>query len=229
MADTFLVSVADAIGIDPTTGNALFHGTANISSAFTLSMSSADVRAGRNNGLRFKYMHTRDLAVNVEQAIFEKTFIALNSGSNVLNQTVNVLNTDCVELTNGVGTLDETPASGVTVSVIRANGVIVPVTPSGDEITVPGSTGSEKVTAIYRYADQVDRIAISSTEPPSIITLILTADVRNTDGQLVERFQVEVLNFQIDGSAESTLPVYIVIYRMNSEYAGNSLELNLVA
>ncbi len=204
MADTFLVSVADAIGLDPTTGNALFQGTANINSTFTLSMASSDVRAGRANGLRFKYMHTRDLAINIEQAIFEKTFLALNAGSNLLNQTVNALKTDCVDLVGGVGNLTETP-TGTSVSVIKADGTIQQVVQNGTEITVP-NTGNEKVNAIYRYSDTVDRIAVNSTEPPSIITLILTADVRNTDGQLVEQLQIEVPSLQIDGSVKALCP-----------------------
>ena len=70
MANEFLVSVADVILQDATTGAALAYGKANISSAFTLSMQSADVRAGINNPLLYSYYHTRELSVKVEQATF---------------------------------------------------------------------------------------------------------------------------------------------------------------
>lgn len=202
MADTFLVTVADSVGLNPTTGEAIFFGKANISSAFTLSMGSTDVRGGRNNPLRYKFLHDRDLAINIDQAVFEKTFLALNVGSNVLNQTVNVLKTECITLSSDDGTVTETPVGDI--NVIKEDGTIITVTPTGKDFTVP-SGGDAKVTAIYRYADTVDRVTVGVTEPPSVITLILTAEVRNSNGTLVEQLQIEIPNFQIDGNYELSL------------------------
>jgi hypothetical protein len=198
MADnTFLVSVAKAIGLNPNTQEAIFYGKANLSSAFNLTMQSTDVRGGVNNPLLYKYYHDRDLEINIEQAVFEKTFLALNVGSAILNETVNVLKTECVTLSGGNGTLDETPVGNV--SVIKADGTIISVTPVGDAITVAGG-GNTKVTAIYRYSDTVDRVTVNTTTPPSTITLILIAEVRDNKGNVVEELQIEVPSFQISGN-----------------------------
>lgn len=201
MSDTFLVSVADAIGLDPSTGNALFYGTANINSAFTLSMGNTDVRAGKNNALRYKYMNSRDLAVNIEQATFEKTFMALNTGSSILNTTVNVVKTECVQLTAGVGTLSDAAIGDV--NVFKEDGTIVQVTATGGGLTITVPSGAEtKVTAVYRYSDTVDRLSINTTQPPNVITLILIADVRDNAGVLVEQLNIEIPSLQIDGNYE---------------------------
>lgn len=202
MADTFLVSVADAIGLDTTTGNALFYGLANLNSAFTLSMANTDVRGGKNAPLRYKYFHSRDLGVNIEQSIFEKTFMALNVGEAIVNQVVEALYTECIQLASDDGTLTETPIGDV--NVLKEDGTIIQVTPTGKNITVP-SGGNAKVTAIYKYSDTVDRLPVGTTNPPSVIDLYLLADIRDTDGILVERLSIHVPRFQIDGSYELSL------------------------
>lgn len=195
--NTFLVSVADAIGLDPTTGEALFFGKANLTSAFEVSMANTDVRGGKNNPLLFKYMHDRDLMVNIEQAIFGKTFLGLQVGSGVLNGTVNVLKTECITLTAGTGTVSEVPIGNL--QVFKADGTIVTVTPTGSNFTVSGGANTN-VTVVYRYADTADRIAVTTTTPPDVITLILTAEVRNNKGVVVELLQIEVPSLQLDGN-----------------------------
>lgn len=199
MADTntFLVSVANALVLDPTTRQGIAYGKANISSSFELSMANTDVRGGINNALLYKYMHDRDLMVNIEQAIFAKTYLGLNVGSSVLNSTVNVVNTECIQLTGDAGVLTETPIG--TVTVFKADGTVAYVTPVGKNITVP-SGGATIVTAVYSYSDTVDRVSISTTKPPSVVTIILTAEVRNSAGTLVELLQIEVPRVQIDGN-----------------------------
>lgn len=202
MGNTFLVSVAEAIGFNPSTEEAIFYGKANLTSAFTLTMANTDVRGGINNPLLYKYMHDRDLEISIESATFDKTFLALNVGSTVLNETVNVIKTECVQLTAGEGTVTATPIGNV--SVFKADGTIVTVTPVGTTITVPGGE-STTVKVVYRYSDTVDRIAIQTTTPPTVITLILIAEVRDDTGAIIEYFQVEVPRLQIDGNYELTL------------------------
>jgi len=62
----FLVSVADVIGRDATSGNALFYGKTNISSAFTTSMTAVEGRGGKGNPLQVLYYHSKKLEINVE-------------------------------------------------------------------------------------------------------------------------------------------------------------------
>ena len=203
MADNkFLVTVADAIGLDPTTGEALFYGKANLTSAFEVTMSNTDVRGGKNNPLLFKYMQSRDLNVNIEQAIFGKTFLGLQVGSNVLNASINAVYTECITLSGGNGTVTETPIGNL--QVVKADGTIITVTPTGKNFTVP-SGASTMVNVIYRYAVVADRISVSTTTPPSVITLILLAEVRNTAGVLTDILQIEVPRLQLDGAYSLSL------------------------
>ena len=111
MSNKFIVSVANAIGRDPVTKQAIFYGKANLNSAFTLSMSESEVRGGINNSLLFTYKHTRDLSINIEQVIASKTFLALNTGSALQNAvSTRVLATECVTFAaNGTVTLKHTP------------------------------------------------------------------------------------------------------------------------
>jgi len=197
MANTFLVSVADAIGLDPTTGNAIFVGTANMSSAFTLSMANSDVRGSKGNALLFKYMHTRDLEISIEQATFEKDFLALNVGESILNQTVNTIKTECITLSSDDGTVSETPVGDIT--VFKEDGTSLTVTPTGSNFTVP-SGGNAKVTVVYKYSDTVDRLPIGVTNPPNVIDLYLIADIRDNEGTLVEQLSINIPSFQISGS-----------------------------
>lgn len=202
MANTFLVSVANAIGRDPNTKEAIFIGKANLSSAFKLSMASTDVRGGINNPLLYKYMHDRDLEVTIDQAIFGKSFLALNVGNNILNSTVNVAKTESITLSSGAGVATETPIGNI--SVIKADGTISTVTPSGKNFTVVGGADT-CVTIHYTYADAVDRLTIETTKPPSVIDLILEAEVRDNKGNLVEIFQINVPSFQVSGNYELSM------------------------
>jgi hypothetical protein len=221
MADNkFLVSVANALAINPTTHAALFYGKANLNSAFTLSMQSTDVRGGINNALLYKFMHDRDLAISIEAATFGKDILALNVGSSVVNGAVNVWKSECIQLSTNAGTLTETPVGNVEVQ--KADGSWATVTPSSTTITVSGG-GNTAVWAHYRYSDTVDRITVGTTVPPSVVTLILTAEVRTQAGGLVELLQIEVPYVQVDGNYELSLTADGV---STEKITGNALSVN---
>lgn len=197
MDNTFLVTVADAIGLDSTTGEGLFYGKANLTSAFEVTMANTDVRGGKNNPLLYRYMHDRDLSINIEQAIFGKTFLGLQVGSSVLNETFNALNTECIALSGGNGTVAATPVGNL--QVFKNDGTILEVTPSGLNFTVPGG-GDSLVNVVYRYSTTADRVSVSTTKPPSVITLVLLAEVRNSAGVITDILQIEVPRLQLDGA-----------------------------
>lgn len=193
----FLVSVADAIIRDPSTSDAIAVGKANISSAFTLSMAATQVRGGINNPLLYTYMHDRDLKVEIKQATFGKVLLGLNTGSLITSSTVSVVKSECVQLSAGVGTVTETPLGNVT--AFLPSGLSQTVTPSSKTITVSGGANS-MVTAVYTYTDTVDRIAIETIKPPSIVDLTLVAQIRDTDGIQQYDLQINIPKFQVDGN-----------------------------
>jgi hypothetical protein len=199
MANEFVVSVANFIARDPTTGNALAYGKTNISSAFGITMQNTDVRGGILNPLLYSYYHTREVTINLEQATFGETILALNAGATVSTGAVNVLQTDCLTLSSsGSGTISLTPVGNV--SVILPSGTISTVTPTVKTITVTGGENAV-VTAIYVTSKSADQITISTTTPPSIIDLTLIAEIRSASQSTVLKYlQINIPQFQVSGN-----------------------------
>jgi len=195
----FLVSVADVVIRDPSTGNALALGKANISSAFTLSMQSADVRAGINNALLYSYYHTREMSIKVESATFDSTILALNSGATVSTGAVNVTQTECVTLSSsGSGTISLTPVGNVT--VFLADGTVTTVTPTGKNITVSGGA-SQSPSVAYITSKSADQIVIGSTTPPTVVDLTLIAEIRDKVTTGIKKYlQINIPAFQVAGN-----------------------------
>jgi len=198
MANQFLVSVADAILRDATTGDAIAYGIANLNSAFTLSTAETQVRGGISNPLLFTYIHDRQLEVQIEQATFDKNILALNAGQSVVSGTVNVTQTDCLVLSSsGSGTITLTPVGDVT--VFLPNGTVETVTPATKDITT-ASGADQRVTAVYITAVSADQITIETTTPPTVVDLTLIAEVRDSTGVIVEKLQINIPRFQVDGN-----------------------------
>ena len=199
----FLVSVADAILRDPTTGDALAYGTANLNSSFTMSMQKTDVRGGKNNPLLYTYFHDRTVEIKIEQATFNQTILALNAGTNILSGAVSVLKTECfVTSSSGSATLAETPIGDV--SCILANGTVDVVTPTAKVITIT-SADDQRITAIYTYSDTVDRVTVESITPPTVVDLTLLAEVRDNTGVITYNLQINIPRFQISGNYTMSL------------------------
>jgi hypothetical protein len=203
MANEFLVSVADAIGRNPSTGALLFVGKANISSSFTMSTQKTEVRGGIGNPVVYTYYHDKAVEVSIESATFEKSILAINAGASIVNETVEVVKQEAVTLVGGEGTLSETPVSD-TVGILFNSGAIQNVAPSGTSITVSGG-GSETVTAVYTYEVVADSITGSSTEPPTGVDLTLISEVRNSSTALIYYFVVNIPNFNVSGNYTMSL------------------------
>jgi len=198
MANEFLVSVANAILRDPNTGNAIMYGKANISSAFTMSMTATEVRGGINNPLLYSYYHDKKLEIKVEDATFSQTMLALNAGASVLTGSVNVTKTDCIVLSaSGSGVLTATPVGNVT--VFLPNGSIQTVTPSTKDITVSGGANL-RVDAVYISAMSADQLTIETTTPPSVVDMTLLAELRDNTNVIVKYLQIQIPRFQISGN-----------------------------
>lgn len=198
MAREFLVSVANAVIRNATTGEAIAFGKSNLESSFELSTAETEVRGGINNPLLYTYIHDRNLTININEATFNETVLGLNVGSLAVNGAVNVVQTDCLVLSSGSGTLTTMPTS-TTVSVFLPNGTISVVTPSGSAIYVAGG-GSQRVDCVYETSKTADQITVGTTTPPSVVDLTLIAEVRDTDGNVSNYLQINVPNFQVMGN-----------------------------
>jgi len=198
MADKFLVSVADVILRDPTTKVAIAHGVTNATTSLTQTMQKTEARGGINNPLRYTYYHDRNVEFKIEMTTFNEYVLALNSGTTVANGSVQCVKTDCVTLSSGSGTLTKTPVGNVT--VIYQNGATQTVTPVGTSVYIAGG-GSQMVDLVYDYMTTADRLTVGATTPPSIVELILTAEVRDASHSTVlQYFQVVVPSFSVAGN-----------------------------
>lgn len=199
-----LVSVADAIIRDPATGAAIMIGTANISTAFKMTMANTDARGGINNPLLYSYYHTKELTVDIEQATFGETFLPLNAGASISTGAVTVVQTDCLTTSaSSAAQLTLTPIGNV--SVVLADGSIQTVTPSTKDIVLSGAA-NQKVTAIYNTSKTADQVVIGATTPPSIVDLTLIAEIRDQSHSTVVKYlQINIPSFQVNGNYDLTM------------------------
>lgn len=204
----FLVSVANAVGRDPETGNGLFYGTTNASTAVNLSMTEEEIRGGINNVVQGIYYHDKTLECTIEKPTFARAFMPLNVGSDIINQNIKVLQTECLTLdASGNGTISKAPVGTVNVfldedTVAQANasqgagGAYV--------ISVPTMAG-QMVTAIYDAMEVVDTLTVETTTPPKVVDLTLLIQVRDENMNLAYVLQYNIPKFQVSGNYELSL------------------------
>ena len=200
MGNKIITTVCDVLLRDPATHIARYRGTTNSTTAYELTMSNTDVKGGRNNPLIYKYMHDRQLKVTIDTVTTDKQILASQLGTSVTNGLYNVLATDCITLdSSGVGTLKNTPIGNVDVKFADSN-LLTNVTPSGSTITVSGGAG-KKIEAMYIYSTTVDRVAVETTTPPSVLEMFMTGEVRDAStGNVDEYIQFYIPALQLDGA-----------------------------
>lgn len=216
MGNKVITTVCDVLVRDPSTHAAMYRGTTNSTTAFTLAMKNSEVRGGRNNPLIMKYMHGRDLGVTIDTVTTDEQILAMNLGNSVTNGQYNVLTTDCLTLdASGVGTLQNIPTANVDVAL--TDGTLVTVVPviSGETATITVvAAANQKVNASYVCSKTVDRVAVGTTTPPSVVELYMTGEVRDSaTNAIVQYMQFWIPAFQIDGN-----------YKLNFKADGTSTE-----
>lgn len=204
MAIEQLVSVADVILRDPTTQAGLAYGKANISSALKMAMASADARGGIGNKLLFKYFHTKELTVDIEQAQFGEQFLALNAGANVVTGAANVVQTDCLTTSaSSCAQVTLTPIGNV--ECFLPDGSIQSITPSTKDLVLTGAA-SQKIYAIYTTSKSVDLTTITAGDPPDIVDCTLIAEIRDQATSGIKKYlQIHIPNLQLSGTYDLAL------------------------
>jgi|GEM_PF-2480672 len=196
----FLVSTGKAVLRDPNTKAGLGYGTFNLETALTVTTEEAVVRGGIGNPILFVYKHSRKVDAKITDTTFSPTILSLNAGTTIFNGSVTALATDCKTLSaSGSATLDHTPTSDTVEVYFEADGTIQSVVPTGDTITVSGGANL-KVTAFYDYTTTADRVRIETNTPPSVIDLLLIAEVRDDTGTLTNNLNIHIPRFQVSGN-----------------------------
>lgn len=207
MSNKFFVSVANAVGRDPNTKQAIFYGKTNLTSAFTLAMEANEVRGGVGNAVLYTYMHSRSLNVNIEQVTASETFLALNVGSQIqAGASMKILKTQCVQFNAlGVASIEETPIGDrSTITIFYGEGLItIPDSVDAGAKTVTSTACANlKADIVYEYYGDAKVLAVDATRPPNVIDLTLIAQIRDSKNNLVEMFHINIPSYQIDGNYE---------------------------
>lgn len=196
----FLVSTADVAFY--VNGTLAFTGTTSLNTSISVSMEDQEITGGKGNKTLYKYKYGRKVAPSIEMAEWKLPYIAANVGSTIFEGLKDVFAVaECVTLTNGVGTLKNTPVGKV--SVEKADGSTTEVVPVGSTITI--SDINDNVTVTYQYNQNVKRVTIDAESTPMVGELVLTADKHNNLKGKVGEVQIHVPSFQLSGTFDISL------------------------
>lgn len=177
-------------------------GTTNLSSSISVSMQEQAINAGKGNQKVFSYKYGRELTVELEAADWKLEYIAMQTGSQIEKGIKDFYKlNECITLTNGVGTLGETPIGKVGIEL--PNRTFVEVTPEGKQIDLTRyglSTGEVVVRATYQYRVMSKRITIDAESTPYIGKLVLQADKHNSKKGKIGTVEIVVPSYSLDGN-----------------------------
>ena len=193
-----LVSVADVLFFNTTTGDYIGEGLALTNSTITQEMDSIEHRGGYLNALLFDIKHSKNLTVELESATFKMEYLMMQEGRAIVTGLDGVFKFDeCVTFTNGVGSTVETPTGSVFVRM--PNGIVKKITPNEKEINISDATFNGQLQVIYQYNDTVDKITIDTKTQPMTVKAVMRVHVLTQDG--IEGFlQITIPRLKFDGS-----------------------------
>ncbi len=193
-----LVSVADVIFFNPTSGDYMGEGLALTNSTLTQEVQSIEQRGGYLNALLFDIKHSKNVTVELESATFKMEYLAFQTGTPILTGMAGVYKFDeCVSFTNGVGSTAETPVGNVFVRM--PNGTVKKIVPTvkNVDIGLPNFTGSLQV--VYQYNKEVDSVTIDTKTQPLTVKAVMRVHVLSQDG--VEGFiEITIPRLKFNGS-----------------------------
>lgn len=200
-AKNFLVSTADfALYFND---KLVCTGTTNMNTSLEVSMEEQVINAGKGNKRVYSYKYGRELAATLEAADWKLEYVAANIGNDIKSGLEEVYHIDeCVDLTEGVGMLSDTPVGKVAVTL--PNGVIVEVDADDKSIDLKSQetvkTGTVSVKATYRYNRQAKSLTIDADTSPKVYKLVLDAERHNNKLGKVGSLQVIIPSYQPSGN-----------------------------
>jgi hypothetical protein len=183
----FLTSVANIYGYDDSTGAILFVGKTLLDSSIETTLASSDVRAGRGNQLQYVYYHTAEMGITISDSQWNLDFLSKAVGSGITTG-INIFTEETITLgAAGTGTvLLGTPiaVTGTTIYgwVTQHDGSVEKVTFSSKTFATSTGTSGDEVCVRYYAVDSAARsITISANMIPSIVHLVLEAQLNSSD------------------------------------------------
>lgn len=193
-----LVSVADVLFFNPTTGAYMGEGLALTNSTLTQEVQSIEQRGGYLNALLFDIKHSKNVTVALESATFKMEYLAFQTGNAINTGLSGVYKFDeCVSFTNGVGSTAETPLGNVFVRM--PNGIVSTFTPTGKNVNIGLSDFTGSLQVVYQYNETVDQIEIDTKTQPLTVKAVMRVHVLTQDG--VEGYiEITIPRLKFNGS-----------------------------
>ncbi len=198
-----LISVAEVLFFNPTTGDYMGEGLALTNSTITQEVQSIEQRGGYLNALLFDIKHSKNVTVELESATFKMEYLAFQTGTPIVTGLDGIYKFDeCVSFTNGKGTTAETPLGNVYVRM--PNGVVKSIAPTGKAIDIGMANFSGQLQVVYKYNKEVDKITIDTKTQPLLVKAVMRVHVLSQDG--VEGFlEITIPRLKFNGSISLNL------------------------
>lgn len=198
-----LVSVADVLFFNPTTGDYMGEGLALTNSTITQEVQSIEQRGGYLNALLFDIKHSKNVTVELESATFKMEYLAFQTGTPIVTDLDGIYKFDeCVSFTAGKGSTAETPLGNVYVRM--PNGTVKSITPTGKAIDIGMANFNGKLQVVYKYNKEVDKITIDTKTQPLLVKAVMRVHVLSQDG--VEGFlEITIPRLKFNGSISLNL------------------------
>lgn len=193
-----LVSVADVLFFNPTTGDYMGEGLALTNSTLTQEVQSIEQRGGYLNALLFDIKHSKNITVELESATFKMEYLAFQTGLPIFSGASSVYKFDeCVSFTNGVGATKDTPLGNVFVRM--PNGMVKKIKPTDKNVDIGMSNFTGSLQVVYQYSEEVDQVTIDTKTQPLTVKAVMRVHVISQDG--VEGYiQITIPRLKFNGS-----------------------------
>ena len=198
-----LVSVADVLFFNPTTGDYMGEGLALTNSTITQEVQSIEQRGGYLNALLFDIKHSKNVTVELESATFKMEYLAFQTGTPIVTGLDGIYKFDeCVSFTAGKGSTAETPLGNVYVRM--PNGTVKSIAPTGKAIDIGMANFNGQLQVVYKYNKEVDKITIDTKTQPLLVKAVMRVHVLSQDG--VEGFlEITIPRLKFNGSISLNL------------------------
>lgn len=193
-----LVSVADVLFFNPTTGDYMGEGLALTNSTLTQEVQSIEQRGGYLNALLFDIKHSKNITVELESATFKMEYLAFQTGLPIFSGASSVYKFDeCVSFTNGVGATKDIPLGDVFVRM--PNGMVKKIKSTDKNVDIGMSNFTGSLQVVYQYSEEVDQVTIDTKTQPLTVKAVMRVHVISQDG--VEGYiQITIPRLKFNGS-----------------------------
>lgn len=220
----FLANVMDAYvyaGSD-----LLFTSKALTDSSISIGLTAEEVRGGKGNKLIGRFFHDSSFGLELQDALFNLDYVALNVGSSIMEGTSGTLAEEQITATSA-GALTVAGAPADFLGQGKIGWVAIPGSDEWSKFTFTGSTASATGVTLsdgsalisgdaycVKYMNEVacEEVIIPGDFVPSEVTVILKGDLYKASkgndvstSSVIGHVEVEVPRFQLNGSMDISL------------------------